>query len=352
MEHKPGLLSMLALAAGLSLTLAVQGQVATTTALAASPVSSSEGTPVMLTATVKDATEKPVVTGSVSFANGKAQLGTSPLEAGGTAVLIVALFPAGPNAVTANYLGTPAYGASGSASVTVSVSPSSASSGCAGCFLSIGIGANLNPKSYSDYTNAANLLQTTHLGNASPQFLLGISYGLVYHGFFYNHLGCKEVYSGPQKLPAAQMTDAQNVYCYPWRAFVNVKFSPSSSQTFSGFTMGASYRVARSLDVMVGASFTPFNEVTHGFVAAAVQTVKTQQAAGNSQYQQFYLPALQGNWRDAFDGFPTTLINADGTQGSPIYAGSPLSVHYHIGGFVGVAVPVSFSSILGISSPQ
>jgi len=98
---------------------------------------------------------------------------------------------------------------------------------------------------------------------------------------------------------------------------------------------------------MIGASFSPFNEVTPGFQNVAIQTVKTQQAAGNPNYSQFSLLALEHNWRDAYDGFPTTLISPNGTQGAPIYGGAPLSVHYHLGGFIGVALPKSFSSFLG-----
>jgi hypothetical protein len=41
--------------------------------------------------------------------------------------------------------------------------PAPAPASCPDCFVSIGIGANMDAKSYSDYTNSANILQATHL---------------------------------------------------------------------------------------------------------------------------------------------------------------------------------------------
>jgi len=244
-------------------------------------------------------------------------------------------------------------GVSGSTTITVeSPAASSTSTACTDCWLSVGVGVNLEPKSFSDYSNAGTILQTTHLGNATPQFLLGVSYSLPWRDFAWRWLGCSSVYSEGQPKPAPNAPDsAQEDYCYPWKAFVNVKFATGGSQTFSGFTMGLAHSVMSKLDIMVGASFSPFNEVTSGFRSIAIQTVEAQQAAKNPYYTQFSLAAMEHNWRDAFDGFPTTLVSSNGAQGAPIYAGSPLSVNYHLGGFIGINVPLSFTKLLGIPNP-
>jgi hypothetical protein len=231
--------------------------------------------------------------------------------------------------------------------------PATTPTACAGCFATIGIGANLNSKGLTDYNNASNILEATHLGNATPQLLVGISYQVPWHGFFYSKI---KIFSKdyPPNHPVECDPDLYNqdvdgvlIYCYPWRPFISAKFTTDASQTFNGFTFGMSHRLARYVDVLVGYSFTAFNEASPGFQRAAIQAVETQQAAGNKYYSQFSLTAMQQNWHDAFDGFPTQLISSTGTAGALIYAGNPLSVHYHSGAFVGVVVPITLKSLLG-----
>jgi hypothetical protein len=50
--------------------------------------------------------------------------------------------------------------------------------------------------------------------------------------------------------------------------------------------------------------------------------------------------AMLDNAPNAFDGFPVT----DPT-GKLIYAGNPLTVHYHGGLVLGVSIPIYFSSV-------
>ena len=238
-----------------------------------------------------------------------------------------------------------------------SLAPGQTNTGCSGCFATIGLGANINARSVTDYTSTANIIQSTHLGNATPQYLVGVSYQLSARGIFYSRIHEKDTQvdaTGKRTHPPCspdffnEDVDGALIYCYPWRAFVNAKFASDASQTFNGFTFGISHRLAKSLDLMLGVSYAAFNEVSPGFQRAAIQTVQSAQASGgNHSYDAFSLIALQHNWRNAFDGFPTQALNAGGQTGNLIYAGNALSVHYHPGAFVGIAIPVGLKSLLG-----
>jgi hypothetical protein len=145
-------------------------------------------------------------------------------------------------------------------------------------------------------------------------------------------------------------SEGANAFCYPWKVFASLKFSPDASQTFNGFTYGLSHAVHRYLDIMVGLSYSAHNEVAPGFQLAAVNTVKIQQAANNPFYAQWDVNTLQKNGATAYDGFPTQLLKADGTTGSLIYSGTPLVVHYHSGFFMGISVPLQFKNLLAGSN--
>jgi hypothetical protein len=236
-----------------------------------------------------------------------------------------------------------------SADYKVGASPQPA---CGGCYATVGLGANINSKGLTDYNNSSNILESTHLGNGTPQLLLGVSFQVPWHGIFYHEIQIKSgALPSPDRcdpLLYNQDVDGAKIYCYPWRPFISVKFTPDASQTFNGFTYGISHRLAKNLDLMVGVSYTAFNEASPGFQRAAIETVKTQQAAGNPYYTQFSLVAMQNNWRNAFDGLPTQLISSTGQPGALIYSGNPLSVHYHPGGFIGIVVPISIKTFVGL----
>jgi Bacterial Ig-like domain (group 3)/MBG domain (YGX type) len=99
-------------------TLTVTGTVAVTTTTLTAPSSASQGTAVMLTAVVSSTSGTP--TGSVSFYNGTALLGTSTLNSG-TATLNTTALPAGANTVTATYAGSSSFSASTSSAVTIAI---------------------------------------------------------------------------------------------------------------------------------------------------------------------------------------------------------------------------------------
>jgi hypothetical protein len=96
---------------------------------------------------------------------------------------------------------------------------------------------------------------------------------------------------------------------------------------------------------MVGVSYSPYSAVSPGFQQAAINVVKVQQAAGNPYYSPFSLAAMEANSsQTAFDGFPTQLLNANGTTGPLIYNGNITTSHYRPGLFLGVSLPLSLKS--------
>ena len=97
------------------------GQIATTTALSASPNPSGYGQPVTLTATVTASSGTP--TGTVEFFDDATSLGTVALDAGGQAVLITSALPVGTRSLTAEYAGDAAYLGSTSTAITQTVNP-------------------------------------------------------------------------------------------------------------------------------------------------------------------------------------------------------------------------------------
>ena len=205
--------------------------------------------------------------------------------------------------------------------------------------LSLGIGSLINNPAGSDYTNQSNTLASTNLGRASPQYLVGVSFRTPYP-----RLGGVN----PEKLkecPAAdKLTDLSPAKCqywhqYPWKAFVNVKFTSGASQTINGFVIGGSYQFAHWVDGLIGFGLTPFNEASPGLKVAASQYVTAQQKQGN--LLNFDPTAMLAGKRNAFDGF--SLLDSTGKL---IYSGTPLEVHYRGGVVIGIAVPISFKSSL------
>ena len=222
---------------------------------------------------------------------------------------------------------------------------SSVQSICAECFASIGIGSTLSTVHATDYSNNSNILSSNQIGNSTPQYLVGVSFQIRIPGVRYSHLKCQ-----PSDYSSANPV---STYCYPWKAFVNLKLSSDSSQTLNGFTFGMSHSLTSHLDIMAGFAYSPFSEPSPGFQAAAVQVVKTQQGLANSQgvstpnpyYTQFDPTAMQKNSQNAFDGFPTQLINPSGIAGAAIYSGNILTTVYHPGIFLGINIPVALGSL-------
>jgi len=225
---------------------------------------------------------------------------------------------------------------------TASATTSAAVAGCASCFATIGAGTVIKGK-YPDYNVSSNIIEATHVGISTPSYSLGLGYKLSFHDFFqtYKKLGCT-----PDDLVTP--SEDKKAFCYPYKTFISLKFTPDASQTFNGYTFGLSHALHKYLDLMVGMAYSAHNEISPGFQQAAISVVKAQQAAGNPYYSQFNLAALQANsTQTAFDGFPTQLISANGTTGSLIYSGNITVSHYRPGLFLGISLPVNLKTFVG-----
>ena len=96
---------------------------ATATALTATPTTVVTGGSVALTATVTGPAGTGPPTGTVSFFNGRAAIGTASLNGSGVATLSTTSLPVGSLPITATYVGSASLAASTSAATTVTVQP-------------------------------------------------------------------------------------------------------------------------------------------------------------------------------------------------------------------------------------
>ncbi len=145
---------------------------------------------------------------------------------------------------------------------------------------------------------------------------------------------CKD---GATAKTSAETDEAPCWQQRPWKAFLNLKFSSTASQTLNGYVLGGSYQLLHYMDILIGFGFTPFNEASPGFRVTASQYVTAQQKLGNDL--NFNPVAMANGSRNAFDGFSLT-----DASGALIYKGNPLEVHYRGGLVLGVALPLSLKS--------
>ena len=194
--------------------------------------------------------------------------------------------------------------------------------------LMLGVGSLIVNSNVTDYkiNNQNSLLQTTNLGRATPQLLVGGAFRLPFGNFT---KGAANRF-GPR----------------PWYAFLSLKFSPQSSQTFSGYVIGGSYKLTKVFAFLAGYALTPVQEPSPGFRAAAVQIVVQNPTV--PIYQRFDANALQRNSLNAYDGFPLFVQSLTGPTATRVFDGDPTVVHYHGGFIIGVAIPISLGSKLGV----
>lgn len=98
---------------------------ATTTTISADPTSGTTGQAIELSATVSAASAANTPTGTVTFMNGSASLGTAQMDANGFATLSVTTLPAGADSITAVYGGDASNAGSMSSAVTVNITSNS-----------------------------------------------------------------------------------------------------------------------------------------------------------------------------------------------------------------------------------
>jgi hypothetical protein len=323
--------------------------VATSVTITAQP-NATVGASNEVTFTVLDQNKKPFTdyTGTADVTVSPVPTTPSPVPqlsfTHGVAKMVIQFASAGVQTITVkgfNPATIPPDSFSGTVTVGTASTGANALAGCATCFASIGAGTLVIGK-YPDYNVSSNILQATHYGISTPSFAVGVAYKLPFHDLYgYTKLGCTA------NDLVTKTSDARIAFCYPWKAFVSLKLTPDASQTLNGFTFGVSHALHQYLDLMIGVAYSAHNEISPGFQQAAVNVVKAQQAAGNSYYSQFSLPALEANnTQTAYDGFPTQLLNANGTTGPLIYSGSVTISHYRPGFFLGVSLPLSFKSVV------
>lgn len=189
--------------------------------------------------------------------------------------------------------------------------------------LVLGVGSLIVGSDVSDYkvNSQTNVFDVSNVGRATPQLLTGGAFKLPFGNF-------------SKRIGVAQ----------PWYSFVSLKFAPDSSQTFSGYVVGGSYKISKSLAFLAGFALTPVNEPSPGFRAAAVQAVS--QNPNVPIYQRFNLNALQSNSQNAFDGFPTFAQTSTGPTTTRLFNGNPTVTHYRGGLVIGVSIPISLKAQL------
>lgn len=314
----------------------------------------SSGQPITITASVIDNSTNKVDT-AYAGAAGLVLTSSDPSILLPKAAPSLSSGVAGPFSVTFYSVGTMSLTITNGALTSVlSVNVVSSLAGCSSCYASIGAGAVITSPGLSDYTVNNNILESTSLDHSrsTPQYLVGVAYklpipdllGISKGRSLYKHLGCQA--STDFNNPA---TEARAAYCYPYKVFINFKFTPDASETFNGFTYGLTLALHKELDFLLGASYSPYNNVSGGFQNAAIATVKDE--SGNRCYSQWTSASLSANGKGAFNGFPTQLLT-DTTPsaatptcsaGAQIYGGSIVTTSYHTGFFIGVSIPVSLA---------
>lgn len=98
--------------------------IGTTTSVSASASSITEGSPVTLTATVKQSSGTTAPTGTVTFYDGGTSLGSASLS-GGSATLTTSALSAGTNSISASYSGNSTFNASTSSAFSINVASAS-----------------------------------------------------------------------------------------------------------------------------------------------------------------------------------------------------------------------------------
>ncbi len=123
-------------------TKIVTAPVNSATTLVAAPTTGPAGTPVTLTATVTGVVNAPAPTGTVTFKNGTATIGTGTVNGTGVATFAWTL-PSGSSSVTAVFGGDTNYNASTSSAVAVTSTKSASTTTLVAAPASVAVGANV-----------------------------------------------------------------------------------------------------------------------------------------------------------------------------------------------------------------
>jgi hypothetical protein len=183
-----------------------------------------------------------------------------------------------------------------------------------------GLGSLISGPGVTDYKVQDDTLKATFLGRARPELNLGAAFRIRI----------------PTPTPARIK--------YPWSTFVSVRVAPGADKAVSGYVFGASYRVAKYLDGLIGFSLSPIDEPSLGFRNAAIQVVQDNPTL--DIYKRFIPDDMLHNRPGAFDGFPLAIQSATGPTGQRVFPTDALVTHYRGGLFVGIAFPFSIKAKL------
>jgi hypothetical protein len=273
------------------------------TAVLSVSANQTAGASITVTANLSDAS-----VGTVSVSNGSIS-GT----AGVATVSILVSKDVAPGDYSVSILATSSSGPVAQLSVPIHVGSDAFS-------IVFGLGSLITDSAGQDYKVANDTLVATSVGRSKPELNLGAAFRVKF----------------PTPTPAGTK--------YPWSAFVSIRLTPGSDKTVAGYVVGASYRVSKYLDGLIGFSLSPTDEPTPGFRRAAIQVI--QNNSNLDIYKRFVPDDMLKNRPGAFDGFPLAVQTATGPSGQRVFPTDPFVTHYRGGFFVGVAFPFSFRAKL------
>lgn len=115
-------------------------------------------------------------------------------------------------------------------------------------------------------------------------------------------------------------------------ALVSLQFGEGDRGALTGFLFGFGYQINPSLSIVGGYSLRRGEELSPGFVLAAEDFIREQQAADNPNFRRFDL----NNVKARFDGL--SLVRP-GTM-DRIFPGNPIISSFNTGFSIGIAIPL------------
>ena len=157
----------------------------------------------------------------------------------------------------------------------------------------LGIGSRIGGPRVTNYQSINNVLESTNLGRATPQFLTGLGFPMC------SPAGSAKTSPEPGNDPKI----CGNAFYNRLSGFVSVQFSTGGSSSISGYTVGLAVHLSKYLHALAGFSLSPIAEPSPGFTIAASQYVSSHR----NQYPGIDPSKLLENAPNAFDGFQDVI---------------------------------------------
>jgi hypothetical protein len=204
----------------------------------------------------------------------------------------------------------------------------------------------------NDYQVSNGVIALKNIGRATPQLLTGIGFTPceIAGGNTTQALVNSKTVKVTTQTGGDDSGLCHNAFLSRLGAFVSVQFGSGSTQTISGYSVGATFGVGSHLRLLAGFSLTPVNQIAPGFANAAYQYVTS-----NSKLFPGVNPATLTSTSNnaAFDGLQTTsTMPMAGAAPTPAiyYPGSITETHYRSGFLIGVALPINIFSLFSGNS--